>query len=408
MKRMKKSLWPIALLFIAAFLSSCGKTPQNEATPAAAQKIIKAQLEKLSETGHGALWIAGQGEDKIHVLKVWGSSFDMGVAYGELLKTEITDYVATVIGAMVQESGQPVSALDEVFAATKPFIPAHFMDELRGLSKGSGVPLQDLIRANFIGEAGEWHCSLFGAWGDATADDGHLYQLRALDYEVHANIQKYPLIVVYFPQDGHPFANITWSGVVGCISGISSERLAISEIGDDYDQGNDTFAGMPFMFLLRDVLQFDNSLDEAIARIKSTPRTTSLLYGIGDGELGELRGFQTSHTLCNVFDANNLEPVTKTHQRIKDIVYWGMSWDVPAYDGPLHDKLVEHYGHINAEATITDILPSVGTGNLQAVVYDLTAMKIWVANARADDESGPLQAYHRQFVEFDMNEMFQK
>jgi hypothetical protein len=279
---------------------------------------------------------------------------------------------------------------------------------MQGLADGSNLTLQDIIRANLIGEAGEWHCSLFGAWGKATAANGHLYQLRALDYEVEANIQKYPVMVIYFPDNGHPFANITWSGVVGCISGISSERLAVSEIGDDYDKEKDTFAGMPFMFLLRDILQFDTSLDEAISRIKNAPRTTSLLYGIGDGEIGQLRGFQTSHTLCNVYEPDNLEPLTPTHQRIEDIVYWGMSWNVPAYDGPLHDKLIEHYGKINADITISDILPSVKTGNLQAVVYDLTAMNIWIANARADDENGPLPAYERQFVRFEMNELFKR
>ncbi len=81
---------------------------------------------------------------------------------------------------------------------------------------------------------------------------------------------------------------------------------------------------------------------------------------------------------------------------------------MPAYDGPLHDKLVEHYGNINAQITIADIVTSVRTGNLQTVVYDLTDMKIWVANARADDESGPLSAYDRQFVRFDMNELFKQ
>lgn len=407
MKKAKMFRSAIYIVFAASLLVfACQK--QNETSTTVSKKIIQAKIKNVAQVEHGQLAIAGEGEDKIQIVKVWGTPYEMGKAYGTLLKTEIRDYLPNLIKLMTEKAGQPVTVLDGVYEQTKPFIPKRFMDEMRGIMDGSGLPLQDIIRGNIIGEASEWHCSLFGAWGKATAADGHLYQLRALDYETHANIQKYPVIVVYFPDEGHPFANITWAGTVGCISGISQAQLAISEIGDDYDKENDTFAGMPFMFLLRDVLQFDNSLDEAIAHIKKTPRTTSLIYGVGDGEMGQLRGFQTSHTLCNVFDANNLEPVTKTHQRIEDIVYWGMSWDVPRYDGPLHDKLVEHYGHINAEVTINDIVTSVGTGNLQTVVYDLTAMKIWVANARANDETGPLEAYNRQFVEFNMNELFAK
>jgi isopenicillin-N N-acyltransferase-like protein len=411
MRRNKSNIaWFIfsSILFILVFTLIYGCSQKEKSTAIIDKKILKAEITKISETAHGALGIAGMGEDKIHILKVWGTPYEMGKAHGMLMKKEITEHLPNLIRIMVEKSGQPVSLLDEVYKTTKPFIPERFIEEMRGIADATGLPLNDVIRANLIGEAGEWHCSLFGAWGKATAADGHLYQLRSLDYETRANIQNHPVMVVYFPDNGHPYANITWAGVVGCISGISSERLAISEIGDDYDKDNDSFAGIPFMFLLRDILQFDKSLDAAINRVNNASRTTSLLYGIGDGEMGQLRGLQTSHTICNVYDPDNLEPLTKTHQRIEDIVYWGMSWDVPAYDGPLHDKLIEHYGKINAEVTINDIVTSVKTGNLQTIVYDLTAMKTWVANARADDETGPLAAYDRQFVEFDMPELFKR
>lgn len=395
----------ITILLSFGLFTSCEKKPLSRIKD---EKIITAKFRDVKTTDHGKLEITGQGEDQIYMLTVWGSAYEMGLAYGKLLKNEIGSTVPELIKKMTENAGVGVELLDGIYEQTKPFIPAYFLDEMRGIADGSGLSLQNVIRANMIGEASEWHCSLFGAWGKATAADGHLYQLRSLDYETGANIQKYPVVVVYVPDEGYPFANITWAGIVGCISGVSKERLAISEIGDDYNKEDDTYSGIPFMFLLRDVLQFDESLDAAIQRIKNAHRTTSLIYGIGDGEFGQLRGFQTSHTLCNVFSPENLEPVTATHKRIDDIVYWGMSWDVPDYDGPLHDKLVEHYGNINAQVTIHDIVTSVGTGNLQTVVYDLTDMKTWIANAKADDESGPLEAYNRQFVEFDMGKVFAK
>ena len=397
----------VVLLSVMLLLSiSCVRNDSENKVSKKSEKIVKANITKLKETAHGSLGVAGEGEDKTYLLTLWGTPYEMGKAYGELLKNEILSYINHIIKLRSQISGQPVNALDKIYEVAKPYIAQYYLDEMKGIAEGSGMSYQAVIRGNMIGEAGVWNCSLFGAWGKATAADGHLYQLRSLDYETKANIQKYPVVVVYVPDEGHPFANISWAGVVGCVSGISKKRLAISQIGDDYDKANDTPAGIPFMFLLRDVLQFDNSLDDAIMRIKKAKRTRSIIYGIGDGELGYLRGFQTSHTLCNVFNWDNLEPLTPTHQRIEDIVYWGMSWDVPSYDGPLHDKLVEYYGHINAEVTINDIVTSVGTGDLQTVVYDLTAMKIWVANAKADDEHGPLAAYDRQFIEFDMNKVF--
>lgn len=362
---------------------------------------MPANPQFVSKTSHGRLEMIGQGDERIRLVTVWGTPFQRGQAQGELLRKEVASHTSRLIELMMK-----VEVLDEVYAATKPHTPAYFIEELKGLADGSGIPLQQIVRANLIGEAGEWHCSLFGAWGKATKADGHVYQLRALDYAVRAEIQRHPAIIVHVPEKGHPFANIGWAGVVGAVSGISSEAIAISEIGDRYDKENDTFDGQPFMYMLRDILQFDKSLEAAIDRVRRTPRTTSLMYAIGDGKFGQVRALQTSHTLCNVYDPSNLEPLTDAHQRIPDVVYWGMSWDVPRYDGPLHDKLVEHYGHINAKVTIEDIVTSVGTGNLQTVVYDLTAMRIWVANARAKGEQGPLEAYKRSFVEIDMKQVF--
>lgn len=330
----------------------------------------------------------------------------MGRTAGILLKEQIRGYCNLVITLMTQSMGQDVSVLDQTFETATPFIPQHVLEEIEGIADGAQIDRQTVIRVNMIGEVSEWHCSLFVAWGAATASTGSLLQLRALDYAVKAEIQQYPVIVVYHPDEGHAFANFTWAGVVGAVTGMSAIPLGISEIGDDYHKENDSFAGYPFMFMLRDLLQFDRSLEEAVARVKRGPRTSSLMYAIGDGLLGQGRALQTSRVACNVYDPKNLEPLTPTHPRIDDVVYWGMSWNVPKYDRALHDMLVKHYGKLTAEATIREILPTVGTGNLQAAIYDLTNQIAWVANARANHESGPWNAYERSFIRLDMKSLF--
>ncbi len=384
------------------------KTCPDSSCTVRSPRVQPARPRFVAQTAHGRLEMIGHGDEQIRLVTVWGTPYQRGRAQGELLRDEVASHTGRLIELMTKDMKQPVEILDQIGAATRPHTPKRFLDELKGIADGSGTPLQQVARANLIGEASEWHCSLYGAWGQATRANGHVYQLRALDYAVRAEIQRYPAIIVHVPDEGHPFANIGWAGVVGAVSGISSARIALSEIGDDYDRDNDTFDGMPFMYMLRDILQFDAGLQAAIDRVRNTPRTSSLMYAIGDGEFGQVRSLQTSHTLCNVFDDDTLQPLTRTHPRIPDVVYHGMSWDVPKYDKALHDKLVEHYGHIDAKVTIEDILPSVGTGNLQAVVYDLTAMRIWVANARASGEQGPLEAYHRPFVEIDMKQVFRR
>ena len=45
---------------------------------------------------------------------------------------------------------------------------------------------------------------------------------------------------------------------------MSAKGLAISEKHSDEPFGRESRAGVPFNFLMRDVLQFDNSLQDAI------------------------------------------------------------------------------------------------------------------------------------------------
>lgn len=52
---------------------------------------------------------------------------------------------------------------------------------MRGISDASGVPLKLFKRIHMIGELTKGTCSMFGAWGKATANQ-KLIQLRALDW----------------------------------------------------------------------------------------------------------------------------------------------------------------------------------------------------------------------------------
>lgn len=69
---------------------------------------------------------------------------------------------------------------------------------------------------------------------------------------------------------------------------MSDKRTAISEIGVSFPDdtfGKESRFGVPFTFLLRDILQFDSSLPEAMAHISGAHRTCDLILGVGDGQM---------------------------------------------------------------------------------------------------------------------------
>ena len=73
----------------------------------------------------------------------------------------------------------------------------------------------------------------------------------------------------------------------------------------------------------------------------------------------------------------------------------GMDWLCPGYNSVLAKQLTTLHGNLTAENTIRDVVPIVQTGDLHIAVYDLPKEILYVANAKADDETGPPMAYDR-------------
>ena len=77
------------------------------------------------------------------------------------------------------------------------------------------------------------------------------------------------------------------------------------------------------------------------------------------------------------------------------ILYVGMDWWIPGFNEALAKQLAIYHGNITAENTIHNIVSIVQTGSLQVAVYDLPNELLYVANARGEGETGPIDAYDR-------------
>lgn len=84
-----------------------------------------------------------------------------------------------------------------------------------------------------VGELTKGDCSMYGAWGKATASTGKTLQLRSLDWDIDGPFKDFATIQIYHPAPGYgnTFANVGFLGWVGALSGMSMKQMAISEIG---------------------------------------------------------------------------------------------------------------------------------------------------------------------------------
>jgi hypothetical protein len=410
--------------------AECHGKPSPDAKPNL-NPVDTGKPKVVSSTTNGKLFTIGQGDDLVYLLHVWGSPYEMGYAHGSLLKERAQDMLNSVWSYFELQVEQAMNgtvdflpewfmkdvanfgldvALDLEILATEPYTGDYFLPEIKGLADASGVNYKKIQRIHMIGELTKGACSMFGANSSATPD-GTLLQLRALDWDVDGPFKNFPQITVYHPQqgNGHAFANIGWTGWIGSITGVSSQKMAISEIGVSFPDdtfGQESRFGVPFTYLLRDIIQFDSSLQSAMQRISSAHRTCDLILGVGDGKENEFRGVEYSAAVADFFVWDNLRPEATWHPKIRDIVYWGMDWLCPGYSEVLAKQLNLYHGNVTALNTIRDIVSIVQTGDLHVAVYDLSHELLYVANARGDSEQGPVYAYDRTFLQLNLTDVF--
>lgn len=392
-------------------------------------------LVKSVKNGH--LYTVGANNDiskQVHLVHVYGTAYEMGYAQGALLGDELKEFLPKLFTYLETQvfknsSTNPYEAwvariginlaLDLSYEATKKYTPSYVMEEIYGISNATGISADKIRRMQWIGELTRGSCSMYGAWGNATMQSrqGRLLQLRALDWDTDGPFKDYASVVVYHPTPesssaGHAFANVGFIGWMASVTGMSSQPLAVSEIGVSYPDksfGPERYLapGYPFGFVIRDVLQFDQSLTDAIDRITGAKRTCDLILGVGDGKSNSFRGFRYSPDSALVMDDANLLPLEDWHPRIPSVVYWGMDWICENDNRMLSHQLNAYYGNISVHNTIRNMLPYVQTGNLHIAIYDHSAMTMHLAFAADSTYSGPLMnAYQRQYVRLDMARLF--
>ena len=371
--------------------------------------------------GWGTIETVGSGEDAITLVKVGGSRYQMGYWYGRLL----ADQIAPCWAGMKAAFGVPEDLYDQAIDAmwnSTHFDTEAWERELRGIADGCAdaghpeITFRELQKLHMVPDMGEYNCGLFAAWGNATAD-GHLYQMRNLDWSMDTGAQDYPVVAMYYPEDGEQHAVITFAGLAGAaVGGINEHGIAESQIMGGFGDA-ETLDGVPFPILLRDALYHATTLAQALSRIESATRTNQYYYCIsGPDPVGQpdARLLFTSNTRFNAFEGGESalpHPYySPFYQPLPDVVYWkrhdGGAYAMPGpEDGrkgnqTLYAAIESRYGAINAEKSIEIAVADGVESTVVSIIYDTTARRFWVAYA----EGETIPAHLRSYVEFDLNE----
>ena len=336
------------------------------------------------------------------VLHLKGTHYEMGYQHGALLKDHVQqnlDYILHEKGAAPVQIGPlrlyPKAAILSIsnHQTKKNFIPKKYLDEIAGLSAGSGVSLEDSRMGNFLPEL--FHCSGFAVMNSATKD-GTLYHGRVLDYACDWKLQEHAVLVVAEPEGGIPFANVTYAGFIGSVTGMNAEHVAIGEMGGG---GAGHWDGVPMAFLVREVLETSKDLAAAIGVFRDSPRTCQYFYVISDGKTNEAVGMEASWNRFEVIKTG------ATHELLPKPV----QDCVLVSAGKRYEELVRRaeagHGKLDVQGAIHLMDRGVAMhSNLHNVLFAPKSTRIWIANATPDKRPAAEQPYH----EFELAELLKR
>jgi tetratricopeptide (TPR) repeat protein len=175
------------------------------------------------------------------------------------------------------------------------YIPREYQIEVYGLSRGYRDPFPEIAPVyhrllNYHAAHDISHevmdnplvgCTSFAAWGRMTAD-GHLILGRNLDFSPGKLFDLNKLVIRVKPQQGLEFISVAWGGMSGAVSGINEARIAVTINAAQSSQKRRT--GTPVSLVMRQVLQYAKTLEEAIEIIKNSRVFVSDCYLVACGK----------------------------------------------------------------------------------------------------------------------------
>ncbi len=127
-------------------------------------------------------------------------------------------------------------------------------------------------------------CTSFAAWDTATAD-GHFLFARNFDFEAGRGFDINKIVMRVRPDRGQGFLSIAWPGMIGVVTGVNESKIAVA-VQTAFSE-EERSIGTPVSLVLRDVLQYASTLDEAIQIIRKSTVFVSDCYLVADGKIDQ-------------------------------------------------------------------------------------------------------------------------
>lgn len=271
------------LLFSALCLIACSVSSDDAASLENKQRITTQNGVK--HYGEGYV----EYRNGIPFIYLKGNSYDIGMQYGVLLKEEMNsfyvhmDSLENAMMAKVYEESPWY--MDVVIRISSPFVvklklrsfkkrmPDDYRAQLKGMSEGSGVPLNDIIKLTF--GADFLACSSF-----IKSVDGRIIHGRNADHDIQF-FSRYPLVAHYDKEGKYNYIDIGIIGVPFAVTGINEHGLTLSWSQATTSRSR-PFDGKGTMLMFNRILEECSNLSDVDAKPENVDRFVVMIGSLED------------------------------------------------------------------------------------------------------------------------------
>jgi hypothetical protein len=370
------------------------------------------------------------------VLEVAGDAYTRGLQHGMAVADRIRVLRNRLFDQIIYRRGRVVGAgfasvLYSILAKMHPHIPREIREEMRGIADGAGVKYREILLFNCfddmlhglmkIGPAfqsitkhrfiapmiGRFACSSFVVPAERSQTGGPLHG-RNLDYFVSDEfidpewlvpkaLRENVIVLSVRPDDGQPYASVTWPGFIGVVTGMNAAGLSLACHTSVVHR--ERIGATPMPFIYHSVMRHATTLDEAEWILRGSRRTIGNNLTMACSNSGEGRRFELSMDLFASHGAVDGLVRTTNHFQDPALKPNQEGWVVPSSEFRL-DRMGQLFGegtHGPSAAceALTDVTPfspeqyqwdcMLNPGTIYGTVFEPAERRLWVrANDRAD------------------------
>lgn len=294
-------------------------------------KIEVGERQRIGENHYvlGNNWLK-KNEQGIWEMYIEGSPYERGLVYGKLAKELIQKQEEIFVGQI--DNFVPSQTWQQFLRLFLGFfnkdlpenIPLENQQEIYGVSQAFSnkydyiAPKYDRIlnyhAAHDIGHALNDYsmvgCTSF-ALRDEKTEDSSLLVGRNFDFFVGDEFAEEKIILFVNPDKGHSFASYSWAGFTGVVSGLNDKGLSVTINASKSDLP--TSSKTPISILAREILQYAETIDEAIAIAKKRETFVSETLLISSKKDGKAALIEKSPTKMGVFDPETSQLICSNH-----------------------------------------------------------------------------------------------